>query len=109
MSDGSTFHERRTGDRRVPAAVSAITAGPSTATGPAMVLTLSCPDTTGIVAGVSGFLAANNCLITEAQHFDDPYTVSSFMRTVFRANGQGTPSLADLDRALLKTSVILSA
>ena len=60
---------------------------------PSVVLTLSCPDTTGIVAAVAGFLAANNCLITEAQHFDDPHTVKSFMRTVFHPNGQGTPPL----------------
>ncbi len=99
MSDGSHSRERRIANPGAATALSSMSAGPSTATGPAMVLTLSCPDTTGIVAGVSGFLAANNCLITEAQHFDDPYTVASFMRTVFRANGQGTPSLQELDRA----------
>jgi formyltetrahydrofolate deformylase len=103
MSDDSPTHERRVAERRAAAAVAAMSSGPASAAGPAMVLTLSCPDTTGIVAGVSGFLAANNCLITEAQHFDDPYTVASFMRTVFRANGQGTPSLADLDQAFART------
>ena len=65
-------------------------------------LTTACPDTTGIVAAVAGFLAANNCLITEAQHYDDPYTVTSFMRTVFHDNGQGTRA-ADLDRAFAST------
>ena len=67
-----------------------------------VVLTLSCPDTTGIVAAVAGFLAAHNCLITEAQHYDDPYTVTSFMRTVFHGNGQGTPTLPELDREFAK-------
>jgi formyltetrahydrofolate deformylase len=65
---------------------------------PSFVLTTSCPDTTGIVAAVAGFLASHNCLITEAQHYDDPYTVTSFMRTVFHDNGKGAPSIADLDR-----------
>ena len=65
---------------------------------PSFVLTTSCPDTTGIVAAVAGFLAAHNCLITEAQHYDDPYTVTSFMRTVFHDNGKGAPSITDLDR-----------
>lgn len=63
------------------------------------ILTLSCPDTTGVVAAVSGFLATNNCSITEAQHFDDTYTVKSFMRTVFHPDGHGTPALAELERA----------
>jgi formyltetrahydrofolate deformylase len=62
------------------------------------ILTLSCPDTTGVVAAVSGFLAAHNCSITQAQHFDDTHTVRSFMRTVFHPDGRGTPSLAELDR-----------
>ncbi len=62
------------------------------------ILTTSCPDTTGIVAGISGFLASHNATITEAQHYDDPYTRTSFMRTVFHDNGQGMPLLEDLDR-----------
>lgn len=63
------------------------------------ILTTSCPDTTGIVAAIAGFLASNNGLITEAQHHDDPHTCTSFMRTVFHDNGQGMPSLQELDRA----------
>ena len=66
---------------------------------PSIVLTMSCPDTTGIVAAVSGFLASHNGLITEAQHYDDPYTNTSFMRTVFHDNGKGMPALAELDRS----------
>jgi formyltetrahydrofolate deformylase len=63
------------------------------------VLTTACPDTTGIVAAVAGFLAANHCLITEAQHYDDPFSNTSFMRAVFHDNGQGAPVLPDLDAA----------
>lgn len=65
---------------------------------PSYVLTMSCPDTTGIVAAIAGFLAEHNCLITEAQHYDDPYTNTSFMRTVFHDNGQGAPEIAELQR-----------
>jgi formyltetrahydrofolate deformylase len=70
---------------------------------PSFVLTTSCPDTTGIVAAVAGFLASHHCLITEAQHYDDPFTVTSFMRTVFHDNGQGAPSLEALDNEFART------
>lgn len=70
---------------------------------PLYVLTTSCPDTTGIVAAVAGFLARNNGLITEAQHHDDPLTRMSFMRTVFQDNGQGMPSFEELDREFAET------
>jgi formyltetrahydrofolate deformylase len=62
------------------------------------ILTTRCPDTTGIVAGIAGFLAAHNATIAEAQHYDDPYTGTSFMRSVFHDNGQGMPSVEELDR-----------
>ena len=68
---------------------------------PSFVLTTQCPDTTGIVAAIAGFLAAHNCLITEAQHFDDPVANTSFMRAVFHDNGQGMPTLQALDRAFV--------
>jgi formyltetrahydrofolate deformylase len=67
------------------------------------VLTTSCPDTTGIVAAISGFLAAHNGLITEAQHFDDAYSSTSFMRTVFHDDGTGLPPLPELDRLFAST------
>src|SRR5215471_14901152 len=60
------------------------------------ILTTACPDTTGIVAGISGFLASHNALITEAQHYDDPYGNTSFMRTVFHDNGKGMLSVEEL-------------
>lgn len=71
----------------------------STSDGPALyILTTSCPDTTGIVAAVAGFLAEHNANITEAQHHDDPCSRTSFMRTVFHDDGNGLPPLATLDR-----------
>lgn len=62
------------------------------------VLTVACPDTMGIVAAIAGFLAANNGLLTEAQHHNDPYTRMSFMRTAFHDSGRGMPSLQVLNR-----------
>lgn len=62
------------------------------------ILTTRCPDTTGIVAGIAGFLAGHHASIAEAQHYDDPYTGTSFMRTVFHDNGQGMPAVEELDR-----------
>lgn len=65
---------------------------------PGYVLTTQCPDTTGVVAAVSGFLARHHGLITEAQHYDDIYSDTSFMRVVFHDNGQGLPGLDELNR-----------
>lgn len=53
------------------------------------VLTIRCPDTVGIVAAVSTFLAEHNAFITESSHFGDPDTNGFFMRTVFRAANDG--------------------
>ncbi len=52
------------------------------------VLTVSCPDRPGIVAAVSGVLAANGCNIVESQQFGDRDTGRFFMRTQFDA-GEG--------------------
>jgi formyltetrahydrofolate deformylase len=49
------------------------------------VLTLSCPDTTGIVARISAFLAADGGWITEAGYHSDPQTGWFFTRQVVRA------------------------
>ncbi len=83
------------GSASIPANASGVS--PATGTPPLHVLTTWCPDTTGIVAAISGFLASHNALITEAQHYDDPYTRTSFMRTVFHDNGEGMPGIAGLD------------
>jgi len=50
------------------------------------VLTMSCPDGTGIVAALTGFIAERGGLITEAAHFVDEYSNRSFMRTTFRSD-----------------------
>jgi len=64
---------------------------------PQFILTTACSDTTGIVAGISGFLAAHNALITEAQHYDDPYGSTSFMRTMFQDAGNAMPEIEVLN------------
>ena len=48
------------------------------------ILAMSCPDGTGIVAAITGFIAERGGLITEAAHFVDEYSERSFMRTTFR-------------------------
>ncbi len=62
---------------------------------PLYIFTISCPDRTGIVAAVAGFLADHDAFITESSHFGDPQTHRFFMRTVFRP-GPATPSLDHL-------------
>lgn len=61
-------------------------------------LVTCCPDTTGIVAGVAGFLASHNAVIRETQHYMDPARMTSFMRTVFHDNGGGMPGVAELEQ-----------
>jgi formyltetrahydrofolate deformylase len=53
-----------------------------------MILTLSCPDRTGIVARVSTLLFERGANILDAQQFDDEETGRFFMRVVF-APGEG--------------------
>jgi formyltetrahydrofolate deformylase len=62
------------------------------------VITLSCPDRPGIVAAVSGHLAAQGNNILEAQQFDDTDTGRFFMRIVFEALAADT-TLAGLQAA----------
>lgn len=76
---------------------------PGAATPPSFALVTQCPDTTGIVAAVAGFLASHNCLITASQHFDDPESDTSFMRTIFRDNGKGIAPLKELDARFAET------
>jgi formyltetrahydrofolate deformylase len=77
--------------------------GPTTASPvthpPLYILTTACPDTTGIVAAIAGFLAEHNATITEAQHHNDPDSRTSFMRTVFHDNGKGLVGVQGLDQA----------
>jgi len=59
-------------------------------------LIIKCVDTKGIVAAVSGFLAANDVSIVESNHFNDSTNNLFFMRTVFRQDGPGMPPLPRL-------------
>jgi formyltetrahydrofolate deformylase len=54
-----------------------------------MILTLSCPDRTGIVARVSTFLFERDCNILDAQQFDDQETGRFFARIVFQPAATG--------------------
>ena len=58
------------------------------------VLTITCPDTVGIVAAVSGFLTQHDCFITESAQYGDPVSRRFFMRIVF-AGGALTPAAAE--------------
>ncbi|MBL8667018.1 MAG: formyltetrahydrofolate deformylase [Rhodospirillales bacterium] len=55
------------------------------------ILTIACPDRTGIVASVAGFLADHDAFITESSHFGDALTQRFFMRTVFRLGANSPP------------------
>lgn len=63
---------------------------------PRIILVLSCPDTTGIVAAVTSFLASNHATLVEASHFNDETTRRSFLRTVFHDDGRGMGTPAEL-------------
>jgi formyltetrahydrofolate deformylase len=54
-------------------------------TSPQFVLTLSCPDTVGIVHAVSGVLLERGCNIVDSAQFGDPGTNRFFMRVTFAA------------------------
>lgn len=54
------------------------------------ILTISCKDARGIVAAVTGFLAAQDGFIIESTQFGDPSTERFFMRVHFAA-GPATP------------------
>lgn len=60
------------------------------------ILTLSCPDRTGIVAAVTGFLAENRANLVDASHFNDEDTRTSFVRALFHDDGSGMPSIEEL-------------
>ena len=59
-----------------------------------LILTVSCPDTLGIVAAVSGFLAEHGCFINESSHFGESTTGRFYMRTVFETAGTAWEALA---------------
>lgn len=65
------------------------------------ILTLSCDDRPGLVAAVSGFLAAQNCNILESQQFNDTDDGQFFMRVVFDMLA-GAPDAEGLKAAFAK-------
>lgn len=67
---------------------------------PTYTLTIACPDRVGIVAAVSGFIAARGGWIVEANHHADPTTQRFFMRNVLRASSLAERgiTLADFKR-----------
>jgi len=67
----------------------------------AYVLSLSCANVPGIVAGVSSYLFQVNCNILDAQQYDDEETGRFFMRLVFnRVNESEDPEARDLHAGL---------
>ncbi|WP_338466651.1 formyltetrahydrofolate deformylase [Novosphingobium sp. ZN18A2] len=58
-----------------------------------LILTISCADTPGIVARVSGFLADAGTNVLEAQQFDDLESGRFFMRVVFDPDSHSVDSL----------------
>lgn len=59
------------------------------------ILTASCRAGTGVVAGVTTFLADRNCYICALEQFDDESTDKFFMRAVFRLQ-EGSPPIDDI-------------
>jgi len=66
---------------------------------PGFVLKASCPDRVGVVAAVTGFLAARNALIMELSHFVDEDAQKSFLRVDFEDDAEGTDAHAALHQA----------
>ena len=58
---------------------------------------ITCPDTTGLVAAVSGFLRDHNCFMDESSQYGDPATHRFFMRAVFTRSPQ-SPTLETLEQ-----------
>jgi formyltetrahydrofolate deformylase len=65
------------------------------------ILTLSCPDTTGIVAAVTNELARHGALITEAQHYHEPLVNSTILRIAFETGGLSPLDMERLARDFL--------
>ena len=58
-----------------------------TSTEKSYILTITCPDTVGIVAAVAGYLRDQNFFVEESAHFGDRDTGMFFSRTQFSLNG----------------------
>ncbi len=62
--------------------------------GPTHILTVSCPDTVGIVFAMSGFLAERNCNIVDSAQFGDRDSGLFFLRVSFTAQPACPPMSA---------------
>jgi formyltetrahydrofolate deformylase len=62
---------------------------------PGWILTLTCADRVGIVAGVSGFLEERDGFIVDSQQYADLDTGRFFMRVVFQSGGARFPNDTD--------------
>jgi len=60
------------------------------------IFTMTCPDTVGIVASVTKFIADHGGFITASSHFGDSVTGRFFMRTEFHSVGHRVKNLEDL-------------
>ncbi|EKE03918.1 MAG: hypothetical protein ACD_20C00128G0003 [uncultured bacterium] len=49
------------------------------------IFAMTCPDTVGIVAAVTGFISEHGGFICSSSHYGDPVTDKFFMRTVFQS------------------------
>jgi formyltetrahydrofolate deformylase len=70
---------------------------------PSYILKSSCPDTVGIVAAATGFLAERGSLITEMSHFVDDEAQKSFLRVVFEDDVDSVSGLEQLTRSYRDT------
>jgi formyltetrahydrofolate deformylase len=61
-----------------------------------LVLMVQCPDVKGVVAAVAGYLAAQDCSISESHQFNDAGSGQFFMRVAFRP-GAAAPSIDHLE------------
>jgi formyltetrahydrofolate deformylase len=69
---------------------------------PRFVLTVSCPDTRGIVRAVSDFLYRLGSTIYDAAQHRDPLTDHFFMRVEFEQGTEPLPAIGELDREFRK-------
>jgi formyltetrahydrofolate deformylase len=60
------------------------------------IFTMTCPDTVGIVAAVTQFIADHGGFITASSHFGDTVTGRFFMRTEFHSVGHKVKDLNEL-------------
>ena len=67
------------------------------------ILTISCPDSVGIVAAVTTFLAVSDCNIKDSAQFGDSETKLFFMRVHFIA-GENAPDLDTLKASFCPTA-----